>query len=594
MARPSSSRGLLARLVPIAGWLPRYQRRDLGGDLTAGITVAAMLIPQGMAYAMLAGMPPQAGLYAATIPIALYAFFGTSRQLAVGPVAIVSLLTASALAPLADEGTGEYLALAAVLALMVAAVHFLLGITRMGWVVNLLSHPVLVGFTAAAALIIGASQVKHLLGVKLPSTEGFIETVTELGKAVGDVNWTTVALGAGTIAVLVGLKTWKKTFPAALVAVVVTTIVSQVFDLADRGVSTIGEIPSDLPALAIPSIDSGTLGSLVPAALVITLAGFMESIAIAKVFARKNRYEVDANQELIGLGAANVGAGLFGGFPVTGGFSRTAVNADAGARTPLASLISVGIILVALVAITPFLTALPNATLGAIVVVAVYGLVDVKEARHIGKVKRGDLVPMGVAFLATLVLGIEAGIAIAIATSLGLIFMRLMRPHTAELGRIPGTTVYRNTARFPEAETQPGIAVLRLDTSLNFANVAFVKRRISDLVANRPDATAIVLDFNGVNDLDASGDQALHEILEDLADQGIDVHLATVKGPVRDVLVRSGIWDHLGPRVHLDPNAAVRCIENEEPRIEAAELATELAEPAEPQSMGQAFRAVSR
>ena len=594
MARTAPNLGVLARWIPIAGWLPRYRRPDLGGDLTAGITVAAMLIPQGMAYAMLAGMPPQAGLYAATVPIALYAFFGTSRQLAVGPVAIVSLLTASALAPLADEGTGEYIALAAVLALMVAAVHFLLGITRMGWVVNLLSHPVLVGFTAAAALIIGASQVKHLLGVKLPSTEGFIETVTELGKALGDVNWTTIALGAGTIAVLIGLKTWKKTFPAALVAVVATTIVSQVFDLADRGVSTIGEIPSDLPALAIPSVDSGALGSLVPAALVITLAGFMESIAIAKVFARKNRYEVDANQELIGLGAANVGAGLFGGFPVTGGFSRTAVNADAGARTPLASLISVAIMLVALVAITPFLTALPNATLGAIVVVAVYGLVDVKEARHIGKVKRGDLFPMGVAFVATLVLGIEAGIAIAIAASLVLIFMRLMRPHTAELGRIPGTTVYRNTGRFPEAETQPGIAALRLDTSLNFANVAFVKKRLTSLTTSRPDATAIVLDFSGVNDIDASGEQALHEILEDFSDRGIDIHLATVKGPVRDVLMRSGLWAALGERVHLDVAAAVDSIGHESPRLEAAELAAGLTDDRPSDTVGQAFGAVSR
>jgi SulP family sulfate permease len=547
-----------------------------------------------MAYALLAGMPPQAGLYASTIPIALYAFFGTSRQLAVGPVAIVSLLTASALTPLADQGTADYLALAAVLALMVAVVHIVLGVTRMGWVVNLLSHPVLVGFTAAAALIIATSQVKHLLGVKIPKTDGFIETVTELGKAIGDVNWTTVALATGTIVVLIALKTWKKTFPAALVAVVATTIVSQVFDLADRGVSTIGEIPSDLPAFSIPSIDGGTLGSLVPAALVITLAGFMESIAIAKVFARKNRYEVDANQELIGLGAANVGAGLFGGFPVTGGFSRTAVNADAGARTPLASLISVGIILVSLVAITPFLTALPNATLGAIVVVAVYGLIDVAEARHIAKVKPGDLFPMGVAFAATLVLGIEAGIAIAIGASLVLIFMRLMRPHTAELGRIPGTDVYRNTGRFPDAETQPGVAALRLDTSLNFANVAFVKRRLAQLTETRPDATAIVIDFSGVNDLDASGEQALHEILEDFADRGIDIHLATVKGPVRDVLVRSGLWTALGPRVHLDVDHAVRSIEQEVPRLEAAELADELAGDRPTDSVGQAFGAVSR
>lgn len=578
---------VVSRWMPILRWLPRYRRVDLTGDLTAGLTVAAMLVPQGMAYALLAGMPPQAGLYAATVPLVLYAVFGTSRQLAVGPVAIMSLLTASAIAPLAQEGTARYVELAALLALMVAAIHFLLGLARAGWVVNLLSHPVLVGYTAAAALIIGLSQVKHLIGVKMPNSESFVETLSELWKHLGETSPVTVAVGTGTVLVLVGLRRWKRSFPAALAAVVLATAAVEVLGLDAHGVKVLGEIPGDLPAFALPALDAGAAGSLLPAAFVITLAGFMESIAIAKVFARRNRYEVEPNQELVALGSANLGAGLFGGFPVTGGFSRTAVNANAGARTPLASLITVAILLVALVMLTPLLQSLPNATLGAIVVVAVASLVDVKEARHIAKVNRIDLVPMAVAFVATLGLGVEAGIAVAVAASLALLFMRVMRPHAAELGRIRDTTVYRNRTRFPGAEVVPGVAILRVDTSINFANVAFVKRRLAELAASRPDAGSIVLDFSGVNDLDASGEQALQEILEEYADRAVDVHLATVKGPVRDVMMRSGLWARLGAHIHLDVHEAVRSIERGEPPLAAAEVGRE------PASVGQAFGAVS-
>lgn len=550
----------ILRWLPIVRWLPRYRRADLGGDLTAGLTVAAMLIPQGMAYALLAGMPPQTGLYAATIPLVIYAVFGTSRQLAVGPVAIMSLLTASAIAPLAAEGTARYAELAALLAVMVAGVHFVLRLARAGWVVNLLSHPVLVGYTAAAALIIGLSQVKHLIGVKIPSTESFAETLSELWKALPDASAASMALSAGTIGLLIALRRWRKAFPAALAAVVVTTVAVELFSLESHGVRVVGEIPGDLPVFALPTFDGDVFGRLLPAALVITLAGFMESIAIGKVFARRNGYEIEPNQELTALGAANLGAGLFGGFPVTGGFSRTAVNAGAGARTPLASLFTVGIILVALVTLTPLLRSLPNAALGAIVVVAVSSLVDTKEARHIARVNRPDVVPMAAAFLATLALGVEGGIAVAVAIALAILFLRMMRPHSAELGRIPETSVYRNVVRFPGAEPVPGVAILRLDASVNFVNVAFVRGRLSELVRARPDASAIVLDFSGVNSVDASGEQAVREIVEEYAEKGIAVHLAAVKGPVRDVMMRSGLWQRLGAGVHLDVDEAVRSI----------------------------------
>lgn len=536
---------------------PSISRDTLFADLAAGLTVGAMLVPQGMAYALLAGLPPEVGLYASTVPLVLYALFGTSRQLAVGPVAIVSLLSATTLASVADEGSAGYVAAAAMLALLVGAVHIVLGVARLGFLTRLLSHPVLVGFTSAAALIIGASQVKHILGVKLESGEHFHETVWELLQKVSDAHGLTVIVGLGAIALMVGLKRWLPLVPGALAAVTVTTVASVIWDLESRGVKVVGEIPQGLPPLTVPD-DFGIVGTLLPAAVVITLVGYMESIAVAKVYARRNRYEVDANRELIGLGAANVGAGLFGGYPVTGGFSRTAVNAEAGARTKLAALITAAIVTLVIVALTPLFQQLPSATLGAIVVVAVAKLFDLAETGHIRRLKTADFVTLVVAFLATLAFGVELGIGIAVVASIVVVAVRMMTPHTAELGRLPGTTLYRNVERFPEAERVPGVAVLRFDVSLSYLNVEFLKRRVQRLVDGSDDGLrAIVLDASGVNDIDTSALEAFTELAQDLDERGIAVHLAGVKGPVRDVLMRSGTYQQLGDRVHDQVHDAV-------------------------------------
>jgi sulfate permease, SulP family len=385
-------------------------------DLGAGLAVGAMLVPQGMAYALLAGLPAEVGLYASTIPLLLYAVFGTSRQLAVGPVAIVSLLSASTLATVAEEGSAGYVAAAGLLALLVGAVHLVLGFARLGFLTRLLSHPVLVGFTSAAALIIGASQVKHLLGVSLESDEHFHETLWELLQKAADAHGLTLAVGLGAIALMVGLKRWLPVLPGALVAVVVTTVASVAWNLEDRGVKVVGNIPQGLPPLTVPD-HFGIVGTLLPAALVITLVGFMESIAVAKVYARRNHYELDPNRELIGLGAANIGAGIFGGYPVTGGFSRTAVNAEAGARTKLAAIVTAGVVTLVIVALTPLFEQLPSATLGAIVVVAVAKLFDLAGISHIRRLKTADFVTLVVAFVATLAFGVELGIGIAVAAS---------------------------------------------------------------------------------------------------------------------------------------------------------------------------------
>jgi SulP family sulfate permease len=551
----------LSRFVPILSWGPNYDRADLRPDLAAGVTIGAMLVPQAMAYALLAGLPPEVGLYAATIPVLAYALFGTSRQLAVGPVAIVSLLTASALAPLVEAGTSGYLAAAALLALMVGVVHIVLGVGRLGYLVNFLSHSVLVGFTAAAAIIIGFSQAKHLLGISIERTEQFHETVIEVVRNAGDTNGTTLAVGATALVALFAMKRLLPRVPSALVVVIGSILAVEAFGLQDRGVAVVGDIPDSLPAFGLPELSGSLIGDLLTTALVITMVGFMESIAVAKVYARRHRYDVDADQELIGLGMANVASGLFGGYPVTGGFSRTAVNDTAGARTPLASIVTATIVLATIAFFTPLLSSLPNAALGAIIIMAVIGLVDVAEMRHIARVKRSDLIGLGVAFVATLVLGIELGIAVAVVASMLVVFARMSMPHTAVLGHVDGTTSYRNVDRFPEVSTLEGIRIVRIDAALSFVNASNLRNvllRQADTLDAPP--MALVLDASGINDIDATGVEMLDQVLPELAERGVAFHLADVKGPVRDVLHRAGLWEGLSERIHASTHEAVTAI----------------------------------
>jgi len=551
----------VARLRP--HWATGYGRPELRGDLAAGLTVGAMLVPQAMAYAQLAGLPPEVGLYAATIPLVVYALIGTSRQLAVGPVAIVSLLTASALAPLVDEGTAGYLSAAALLALMVGVIHLVVGGARLGFLVNLLSHSVLVGFTAAAAIIIGFSQVKHLFGIDIERHEHFHDTVWDVFDSLPYADGLTVLVGAVSLVTLFGLKRWAPRVPAALVVVVASILAVELFDLEAEGVKVVGDIPDSLPAFGLPDFDGSLMGNLLASAAVITLVGFMESIAVAKVYARRHRYEVDANRELLALGGANVASGVFGGYPVTGGFSRTAVNDTAGARTPLASIITAGIVLLTIVALTPLLSSLPNAALGAIIVAAVVGLIDVPEMRHIVTVKRSDAIGLGVAFVGTLALGIELGIVLAIVASMLVVFVRMSLPHSAVLGHVDGTTSYRNVDRFPEAHTVDGVTIVRVDAAVSFANAAQVKKLLLGHAHQRPDA--LVLDASGINDLDATGADMLGEVLDDTDDLGVAVHLSDVKGPVRDVLRRAGLWQRLGDRIHTSTHDAMLAITGRRP-----------------------------
>lgn len=550
---------MLNRFIPLINQVTPYDHSTFRNDLVAGLTVGVMLIPQGMAYALIAGMPPIYGLYASLVPITIYALFGTSRQLSVAPVAMMSLLTAAGVGPLAGDDIERYIALALILALMVGVIQLTMGLIRFGFLTNFLSHPILAGFTSAAALIIGLSQLKHLLGVEIPRSHHIHEILFHAIQQIGDVHTITLGIGLLGIALLIGLKKWKKAFPGALVVVVLSTLVVWGLSLSSDGVKIVGAVPGGLPSFQIPLLSWTDMQMLLPTALAISLVGFMESIAVAKVYANKNRYEIDANQELIGLGLANIFGSLFQSFPTTGGFSRTAVNAQGGAKTQISALITAGIIGLTLLFLTPLFYNLPNAILAAIVMVAVFGLIDWKEAVHLWKVDHKDFGLMMLTFLATLGLGIEQGILVGVIASLIIVVQQSSKPHTAIEGRLPGTTSYRNILRNPQAELDPGVTIFRMDASLYFANTAHFKDKVQAALQDKHPSHALILNFFPVNRIDSSGAHVLEEIIHDLHAQNMLVFFVGVKGPVRDVLNRAGLDTLIGPEnFFLEVHDAIR------------------------------------
>jgi SulP family sulfate permease len=533
--------------LPVFEWLPGYDRADLNGDLVAGLTVGAMLIPQSMGYALLAGLPPQVGLYSAVLPLMAYAAIGGSRQLGVGPTAISSLLTAAGVAHLSGGDPAVAVGLAATLAIMVGLLRIALGIGRLGFMVSFLSRPVLSGFTSAAAILIGTSQLKHLLGIKLEHTERVHQIVAEAAGRIDDVQGATLAIGLGGIVLLAALRRWLPKWPGALIAVGLATAAVTAFHLEDQHVNVVGNIPARLPSIGLPTTGFDDLGNMLPTALAITMLGFVESIAIAKVFAQRHRYTVKPNRELVALGACTVAAGLSHGYPVSGSFSRTAVNATSGARTQLAGVISAGVVALTLVVLTPFFRPLPHAVLASVVVVAVAGLVDVREARRLWTVKRSDFWLLALAFAGTLAFGVQLGLGISVVASLAVVLRQTTRPHIAVLGRIPGTTQFRNVERSPAAVTTDGVVVVRVDAPLYFANLDYLREKLTSLEEEQDGRMRVlVLDASSVTELDSSADTALVEIAGDFAERDVELYLAGVKGRLLDVMRRSGSYERLG------------------------------------------------
>jgi SulP family sulfate permease len=522
-----------------------------------------MLIPQAMGYAMLAGLPPIHGLYAALAPILVYAVLGTSRHLAVGPVAMDSILVAAGVGAIATIGTENYILVAAALGVMVGVVQAGLGFLRAGFLVNFLSRPVVSGFTSAAALIIAASQLGHLLGVKLPRTHHVHLVVWKGLDQVSAWSWPTIAVGASSIAALLVFKKKWPRLPAALFVVAAATLAVWGLGLADTGVAIVGTVPAGLPGIQVPRLDMALVTEMLPIAATIALVSFMEAISVGRTFARLHRYDIVPNRELIALGFANVAGGFTGGYPIAGGFSRTAVNVRAGARTQMAAIVTAAVVVVTLVAFTGAFYYLPNAALSAVIVAAVLGLIDIRGAREIFRVKHEDFYLLVLTFIATLSLGIQYGILVGIGASVLLFLVHTTRPHFAVLGRIPESQTYLNLARHPHAKEVPGIVLVRIDAQFYFGNVSFLKETIRALIENAESPVRyIVIEAAGVNQLDSAAAATLAELDQELASRGVGLVLTRVKGPVRDVLHRTGLLEKLAAegRIYMSTHRAMEVL----------------------------------
>jgi len=515
-------------------------------DIIAGITVALVLIPQSMAYASLAGLPAYFGLYAAFLPVMVAALWGSSSQLGTGPVAVVSLLTASAITPLAPIGSPEFVSLAIMLAFMVGAFQFMLGVFKLGVIVNFLSHPVIVGFTNAAAMVIALSQVNKIFGVEKPSSEFFLGDIWGVVLNLGDTHLVTLAFGAVSVfGIMFAKKKWPK-LPGVLIAVAGTIIISWAIDFEKMGGAVVGTIPEGLPSLAIPTFFMDVFGTLVSSAIVISLIGFMEAISIAKAMAAKTKERIDPSQELMGQGLGNMIGALSSSYPTSGSFSRSAVNINAGALTGMSSVYTGIIVLITLLFLTPLLYHLPKAVLAAVIMTAVFGLINFKSVKHAWHASRHDGIASIVTFIATLAFAphLDKGIEIGAGLAILLYLYRTMTPRVAILGRYKDGTL--RDVKVNDLETSDQIIAIRYDGSLYFANVSYFEDAILEAVSDKPDAEYILVVGDAINQLDASGEEVLHHLNERLTENNIQIVFSGLKRQVLLVLHETGLFDEIG------------------------------------------------
>lgn len=549
--------GWVKQALPVVDWLPGYDRTDARGDLTAGLTVGVMLIPQAMAYAVLAGVPPIYGLYAALVPLLIYPFLGSSRHLITGPVAIDMIVVAAALGGLAEPGSGRYIELAILLTLMVGMLQLGMGSLRLGFLANLLSRPVIGGFATAAALIIATSQVGNFLGVDLGRSEHFYETLVRAAEHMGAFHTPSVFIGGLSVVLIIVLRWWSQIFPAELAVIVGAGLATWGLGLDTQGVQTVGDVPTGLPSLSLPTIRPADVRSLVPTAISLALIQFMSVVSLGRIFASRHRYSIDANSELTGVGLANALASFFRCIPSSGSFSRTAVSEQAGGRTPLTNIVAAVLVAVALLFLPPLLQFLPLPALAAIIVVAAVGLVDVAEIRHLFRTKPVEgwvaLLTLG----STLLLGIEEGLLLGIGAATVAVLYRQSRPHVAELGHLSATRSFKNLERFGKAYPIEGLMMLRIDAGFSFFNAQYLKDYILKK-ADQKDVRAVIIDGTSINDLDTTAVDSLQGVAETLEKRGIEMHFAGLTGQVRDVMSRSGLGQFLDPtRFHITPHRAV-------------------------------------
>ena len=535
----------IKELIPILEWLPNYNSSRLKGDFIAGITVSIILIPQGIAYALIAGLPPIYGLYCALVPQLVYAIFGSSRQVAIGPVAMDSLIVATGVSTLALAGSDSYIAIAILLAFMVGSIQFLLGVFRLGFIVNFLSKPVISGFTSAVALTIGINQFRNLFGVDFVQSDQIQYVLEDIWFNIIDFNSHTTVIGLISVGVIILLRKINKKIPNALLVVVVGILTIRYFGDEFSDVAIVKDIPSGLPSFSFPEMDISQMKELLPIALTLVMVGYLETISIGKSLeAKQDEYKLRPNQELIALGLSNIIGSWFKAYPSTSSFSRSAINQESGATTGMASLVSVVMVLLTLLFLTPLFYHLPKTVLAAIIIVAVFGLVNIKEAIFLWKANNLDFWLLVITFFSTLLFGIEYGIMIGVGLSLIILIFRTSRPYVAELGKVPDSDFYRNRERFNEVILDEEVLVFRFDAQLFYANSSYFIETLELMVEKKgPRLKLIVLDAESINRVDSTGVEMLKERIRFYHKKNILFYFAGVKGPVRDHLFRGKILD---------------------------------------------------
>jgi SulP family sulfate permease len=533
----------LKKIIPILEWLPAYNKSLFKDDLVAGIIVGIILIPQGIAYALIAGLPPIYGLYCAIVPQVMYAIFGSSRQVAIGPVAMDSLIVATGVSTLALAGSDSYISIAILLALLVGMIQFFMGIFSLGFIVNFLSKPVITGFTSAIALIIGLNQFGNLFGVDFIQSDQIQNIVKDIWFRFMNYNYQTTLIGGISMALIIVFRKINKKIPNALIVVTLGILLIKYFEKYFEHVAIIRDIPSGLPSFGIPDFDIDQIRELFPIALTLVMVGYLETISIGKSLeAKQEAYRIRPNQELLALGISNIVGSLFQAYPISSSFSRSAVNQESGAKTGMAALISVAMVIFTVLFLTPLFYYLPKTVLAAIIIVAVFGLINLREAVYLWKVNQLDFWLMLATFTGTLVLGIEFGIIVGVGLSLIVLIFRTSRPYVTELGKVPNSNFYRNKNRFEEVIIESDILIFRFDAQLFYANSTYFRDKLDTMVYEKGAALQlIVLDAESINRVDSTGVEMLKESIKYYQKKQISFFLAGVKGPVRDDLFRSEI-----------------------------------------------------
>ncbi len=535
----------IKKLIPILEWIPNYSTDRFKGDLIAGITVSIILIPQGIAYAMIAGLPPIYGLYSALVPQLMYAIFGSSRQVAIGPVAMDSLIVAAGVSTLALTGSTSYISIAILLAFVVGSIQLLMGLFRLGFIVNFLSRPVISGFTSAAALIIGFNQFRNLLGVDFVRSNQIQDVVEDIWRQIDGYHLATTVIGIIAMIVILFLRKVNKKIPNSLVVVGIGILLIKFFGDSFEGVAIIRDIPSGLPSFSVPVIDIDQIKELLPIALTLVLVGFLETISIGKSLeAKQDEYRIRPNQELIALGLANMVGSLFKAYPSASSFSRSAINQESGGTTSMSAIISVLMVIFTLLFLTPVFYFLPKTILAAIIIVAVFNLINIKEAKHLWKTNNLDFWLLFATFISTLFFGIEYGIFAGVGLSIIILIFRTSKPYIAVLGAVPDSDFYKNSERFKNVIIEEDVLVIRFDAQLFFANASYFRDNLDELAAKKGKALKlIVIDSESINRVDSTGVDMLLERIKYYKKKDITFYFAGVKGPVRDALFRAGLLD---------------------------------------------------